>query len=124
VSLSILMPPAALEAEAFCWGGFDCCFAKKQGLCRDTTSKMKIRPENRRVMLSAGIVPQVRIGEFKSWLVAKPDECPEAILSTPRAKVSDADIRSLLDAGNSMAPVGAILSVSAATLRRRNQRVK
>src|SRR5215472_14524740 len=46
------MPPAALEAEAFCWGGFDCCFAKKQGLCRDTTSKMKIRPENRRVMLS------------------------------------------------------------------------
>lgn len=39
----------------------------------------------------------------------------------PRAKVSDAEIRSLLDAGNSMAEVGTMLGVSAATICRRTQ---
>lgn len=39
----------------------------------------------------------------------------------PRAKVSDAEIRSLMDAGNSMAEVGAMLGVSAATICRRTQ---
>ena len=39
----------------------------------------------------------------------------------PRASVNDAEIRSLLDAGNSMSEVGELLGVSAATICRRTQ---
>jgi DNA invertase Pin-like site-specific DNA recombinase len=39
----------------------------------------------------------------------------------PKAAVSDAEIQTLLDAGNSMAEVGAILGVSASTVCRRAQ---
>lgn len=39
----------------------------------------------------------------------------------PPSTVSDAEIRSLLDAGNSVAEVGALLGVSSSTARRRSQ---
>jgi DNA invertase Pin-like site-specific DNA recombinase len=39
----------------------------------------------------------------------------------PRSSVSDTEIRSLLDAGNSMSQVGALLGVSSSTICRRSQ---
>src|ERR1700746_3124263 len=76
------MPPAALEAEAILLGRIRLllCFAKKQGLCRDTTSKMKIRPEgyakNDRQLFSrafgqlGNITPLLHIHDHERHIVA------------------------------------------------------
>lgn len=60
------------------------------------------------------IVERTRAGQRNAKLKGKH-------VGRPRATVNDAEIRSLLDAGNSMAQVGEMLGVSAATICRRTQ---
>jgi putative DNA-invertase from lambdoid prophage Rac len=60
------------------------------------------------------IVERTRAGQRNAKLNGKH-------IGRPRACVNDTEIRSLLDAGNSMSQVAEILGVSAATICRRTQ---
>jgi DNA invertase Pin-like site-specific DNA recombinase len=60
------------------------------------------------------IVERTRAGQRNARLNGKH-------VGRPRASLNDAEIRSLLDSGNSMQEVGSILGVSASTICRRTQ---